>query len=59
MEIDEAECEDYLCTSEPYFTFQGEEFVKEEREHVAEIMSHAEVPGKSHQSIEIVKLRSG
>ncbi len=28
------------------FIFQGEDFVKEEKDHVAEIMSHAEVPGK-------------
>ncbi len=37
--------EDYFHTSEPYYTFQGEEFVQEEKDHVQEIMSHAEVPG--------------
>ena len=46
MDTDEADCEDYLLTTEPYYTFQGEEFVQEEKDHVAEIMSHAEVPGE-------------
>jgi len=42
---EEGSNEDYFHTSEPYYTFQGEDFVQEEKDHVQEIMSHAEVPG--------------
>ena len=55
MDTDEADCEDYLLTTEPYYTFQGEEFVQEEKDHVAEIMSHAEVPGEIFNHFEKIK----
>ena len=55
MDTDEADCEDYLLTTEPYYTFQGEEFVQEEKDHVAEIMSHAEVPGEIFNHFEKLK----
>lgn len=37
--------EDYLTTAEPYFTLIGEDYVQEEKNSVAEIKNHAEVPG--------------
>jgi len=43
--------EKLFTTCKPYFTLQGEDFVKEERRQIKEIMSKAEVPGTKYFQI--------